>query len=92
MVWNKFLVVLWDATYSWGGERIQKYIGHAKSSSEGFQKTFTKIESHACMYEQLARYLEIEEAFKIEIKVKISNNNKSYVQWCDLSEDKIKTR
>ena len=44
------------------------------------------------MYEQLARYLEIEEAFKIEIKVKISNNNKSYVQWCDLSEDKIKTR
>ena len=38
------------------------------------------------MSERLVRDLAIEEALQIEIKYTLAHNNKSYVQWCDLSD------
>ena len=34
------------------------------------------------------RYLAIEEALQIYIKDILAHNNKSYVQWCDISDEK----
>ena len=40
------------------------------------------------MSERLVRYLEIEEALQDEIKYTLEHKNKSYVDWCDLSDKK----
>ena len=54
---------------------------------QGFGKTtFTKIEAYADMVERLVRDLSIEEALQDKIKDTIENNNKSYVDWCSLSD------
>ena len=50
----------------WGGGRIHKSLGRAKSNLAGIRKkTFTKIETHAGMAERMVRYLVIEEALRI---------------------------
>ena len=45
------------------------------------------------MNEQLVRDLAIEEYLQIEIKATLEHNNKSYVKWRGISEEKkLKTR
>ena len=63
-------------------------------SWKGFQKnTFPNIEAEAGMAERLVRDLAIEQALQEEIKDTPEHNNKSYGDWCDLSdEDKKRTR
>ena len=41
------------------------------------------------MAERLVRDLAIEESLQIEIKTTLVHNNQSYVQWCDISDEKI---
>ena len=51
------------------GERINKTLGDSESSLAGiWGKTFTKIEAHAGMAEQLVIDLATEEALQEEIK------------------------
>ena len=50
------------------------------------KKTFTKIEAHAGMFKRMVRDLAIEEALQEEIKHTLEHNNKSYVEWCALSD------
>ena len=50
------------------------------------KKTFTKIEAHAGMAEQLVRYLAIKEALQKEIKDTLEHNNQSYGEWCAQTE------
>ena len=58
-----------DAAHRRGGERINKALGNSESTLAGiWGKTFTKIEAHAGMTEQLVRDLAIEEALQVEIK------------------------
>ena len=44
------------------------------------------LEAHAGMAKQLVRYLAIEEALQEEIKHILEHNNKSYGEWCALSD------
>ena len=53
---------------------------------QGFGIFFTKIEAYVGMTERLVIYLAIEEALQDEIKDTIEHNNKSYVDWCALSD------
>ena len=85
MVGHKIPLCIWDVTYMRGRGVIHKDLGHAKYSLGGFQKTFTKLEAHAGMYERMVRYLSIEEDLQMEIKTTISHKNQSFGQWCFLS-------
>ena len=76
MVRGKPLVDIWDATYWRGRERIHTALGHAKYSLAGLI-FFTRIESHADMYERIVRDLEIKEALQMEIKSTPAHNNQS---------------
>ena len=53
---------------------------------QGLYIFFTKIEAHAGISEWLVRDLEIEEALQTEIKETLEHNNKSYLNWCALSD------
>ena len=60
---------LQDATNRRWGERINKSLGDAESTLAGiWEKSFSKLEAHAGMAEQLVRYLAIQEALQEEIK------------------------
>ena len=50
------------------------------------RKTFTKIETHADMAEQLVRYLAIEQVLQKEINDTLEHNNQSYGEWCFQTE------
>ena len=59
---------------------------------QGLEKPH-KIEAHAGMYEQMARYLVSEEALLMEIKATLAHNNQSHVQLCAISyQERNKTR
>ena len=66
-----------------GGERINKALLDVESTLAGiWEKTFTKIESYAGMFELLVRYVAMEEALQEEIKDTLEHNNQSYGEWC----------
>ena len=78
---------IWDANHWRGGEIINKALGNAESTVEGIRKkTFPNIEAEAGMAERLVRDLEIEQALQEEIKDTLEHNNKSYGDWCALSD------
>ena len=66
-----------------GGRESTKLLGMLNLPWQGFEKkTFSKIEAHAGMAEQLVRDLAIEEALQEEIKDTLEGNNQSYSEWC----------
>ena len=65
-----------------GGRASTKLFGVLNLPWQGFEKkTFTKIESHAGMAEQLVRDLAIEEDLQEEIKYTLEHNYQSYDEW-----------
>ena len=62
-----------------GGKESTKLLGMFNLTWMGFEKkSFTKIEAHAGMAEQLVRDLAIEEALQKEIKHTLKHKNQSY--------------
>ena len=71
-----------DATNRRWGIESTKLLGMLNLPWQGFEKkTFTKIESHSAMAEQLVRYLAIEEDLQEEIKDTLEQNYQSYDEW-----------
>ena len=69
------------------GGGVNKALGDAESALAWIQgKTFTKIEAYTGMAERLVRDFSVEEALQYEIKDTLEHNNKSYVDWWDLSD------
>ena len=62
-------------------------------SCQGSEEIITKIEAYAGMSEQLARYLAIGEALQDKILDTLEHYKKSFVNWCDISDnEKITSR
>ena len=82
---------LWDANNRRWGERINKSLRDVESTLAGiWEKTFTKIEAYAGMYEPLVRDLAIVEALQEEIKDTLEQNNQSYGERCAQTEKEKK--
>ena len=70
------------------GREPTKLLGMLNLPWQGFEKkAFTSTEAHPGTEERLLRDLAIEEAIQIEIKDTPSHKNKSYVKWCDISDE-----
>ena len=67
MVHPQCTVGIQGETYRWRGVRINKSLGHAKSTLTGIRKNNTKVESHEGIAEWIVRDLGIEDSLQIEI-------------------------